>query len=98
QIAGTLYVQNDAILPGYNPNEEHAMMLSGRAYALRDDLNVTTGSSFSTFSSLPRVLIQYTDPDDNRPAMTVFQVVREDSTYTFDYPITAGTIINSPMP
>ncbi|MBS0632451.1 MAG: hypothetical protein JSS11_11085 [Verrucomicrobia bacterium] len=98
QIAGSLYVQNDASLPGYNPNEEHAIVLNGRAYALRDDLNVTTGSSFTTFSSLPRVLIQYTDPSDNRPAMSVYQVVREDSTYTFDYPVTAGTIVNSPMP
>lgn len=98
QIAGSLYVQNDVSLPGYNPNEEHALILSGRAYALRDDLNLTTGHSYETFSSLPRVLIQYTDPDDSRPAMAVYQVVREDASYTFNYPVTAGTIINSPMP
>ncbi len=95
QTAGFVYVQNDPALIGYNPNEEHALMLSGRAYALRDDLNVTTGAGFS---SLPRVLIQYTDSNDSRPAMAVYQVVREDSAYKFEYPITAGTIVNSPMP
>src|SRR5690606_11367164 len=95
QIAGFIYTQNDPALPGYNPNEEHAMMLGGRAYALRDDLNIVTGTDFT---SLPRVLVQYTDPTDSRPAMAVWEVMREDETYTFDYAITAGTILNSPMP
>lgn len=98
QLAGSIYVQNDANLAGYNPNEEHALMMSGRVYALRDDLNVTTGASYSTFSSLPRVLIQYTDPTDQRPAMAIYEVKREGNGFTFDYPVTAGTILNSPMP
>ncbi len=95
QNSGSIYVQNDSTKPGYNPNEEHAMMLGGRAYALRDDLNVTTTTGFT---SQPRVLLQYTDPADNRPAMAVWKVAREDSLHTFDYATTAGTIINSPMP
>jgi len=47
QIAGSIYVQNDAAKPGFNPNEEHALMLGGRAYALREDLTVTTQSGFT---------------------------------------------------
>lgn len=95
QVGGFVYTQNDPGLPGYNPNEEHALMLAGRVYALRDDLNITEGDGFT---SLPRVLLEYTDPTDNRPAMAVWEVVREDEVYTFDYPVTAGTILNSPMP
>jgi hypothetical protein len=98
QIAGTVYVQNDVNLPGYNPNEEHALLLGGRAYALRDDLNITTGASYATFTSLPRVLLQYTDPTDQRPAVAVYEVRREGDGFTFNYPVTAGTILNSPMP
>ncbi|MCC5844440.1 MAG: hypothetical protein JJU05_09330 [Verrucomicrobia bacterium] len=93
--AGFIYVQNDPAQPGYNPNEEHALLLGGRAYALRDDLNITAGDDFT---SLPRVLLQYTDVADGRPAMAAYEVLREDETHRFEYDITAGTILNSPMP
>jgi len=93
---GSLYNQPDPTKIGYNPNEEHAMMLNNRGYALRDDLNVLT--SDNTFSSSPRVLIQYTDPNDGLPAISVYEVVRENSLYRFSYPITAATILSSPMP
>ncbi len=100
--AGTIYNQPDASKIGYNPNEEHALMLGGRAYALRDDLNIVTGTTTSSpaFTSLPRILIQYTDPADNRPAMSVYEVLREDATHHFDYAVTAGTMLNqlSPQP
>jgi hypothetical protein len=92
---GTIYTQNDSTKPGFNPNEEHALMHAGRAYALRDDLNVTSGSGFT---SLPRVLVQYTSSADNRPAMRAFQVAREDATHKFNYAVTAGTIVQAPMP
>lgn len=95
QASGRIYVQNDATLPGYNPNEEHAVLVGGRAYALRDDLNVTSGPGFT---SLPRVLLEYTDPVDNRPAMGVWRVLREDDTHTFVYDATAPSILNAPMP
>ncbi|MDB6069390.1 MAG: hypothetical protein JWL81_561, partial [Verrucomicrobiales bacterium] len=96
---GSVYNQPDPAKPGYNPNEEHALMLGGRGYALRDDLNLTTGTTTATtFTSLPRVLIQYTDPGDNRPAMAVYEVLRETAAYPFSYPITAGTILGKPMP
>lgn len=94
-LAGLIYTQNNPAQIGYNPNEEHALLLSGRGYALRDDLNVITGPGFT---SLPRVLIEYTDVTDGRPVMAAYEVLREDATHTFVYDITAGTIINSPMP
>ncbi|MDH4372372.1 MAG: hypothetical protein QE510_03135, partial [Verrucomicrobiota bacterium] len=43
EAKGTIYYQNDPAAMGYNPNEEHALMIGGQGYALRDDLNITTG-------------------------------------------------------
>ncbi|MEO0016718.1 MAG: hypothetical protein RLZZ522_1, partial [Verrucomicrobiota bacterium] len=86
QATGEIHTQNDPTQPGYNPNEEHAVMLNGRAWALRDDLNIPT-------SSEPYVLLRYTEADE-RPAMRVFQVTRG----TFDYPAVAGKVLQAPMP
>jgi hypothetical protein len=97
QAAGRSYFQNDSSQPGYNPNEEHALIISGRAYALRDDLNVTNGSGYS---SQPFLLLSYDDPADGRPSMRVLKVVREDvgNGWEFDYPVTAGATVPAPMP
>ncbi len=98
QLAGlsdlSLYAQNDTSLPGYNPNEEHAMLIAGEAYALRDDLNTSA-------TSLPAVLVNYRAPD-GRPAMRVFRVLREKQdalhNYRFQYNVDAGTILQAPAP
>ncbi len=95
QAAGFIYQQNDPTGIGYNPNEEHAVKLDNKFWALRDDLNDTTAERFT---SEPFVLIAYTEPTDGRPAMRPFKVRREDSRYTFNYPWTAGTRIQGPMP
>ncbi|MBM3882741.1 MAG: hypothetical protein FJ387_23965, partial [Verrucomicrobia bacterium] len=94
--SGQVYVQNDPNLPGYNPNEEHALMLGGQAYALRDDLNITTGTDYS---SEPGVLLEYT-LGDGRPAMSVFKVLREkpEAGILFDYIAEAGQSVQAPMP
>ncbi len=96
QAKGTVYRQNNLSLPGYNPNEEHALIAGGSVYATRDDLNVTNGTAFS---SAPAVLLDYT-AEDGRPAMAVFNVVRErpDSGYVFDYLVPAGQLLQPPMP
>ncbi len=96
QAKGTIYTQNDPTLVGYNPNEEHALMIGGQAYALRDDLNITSGS---TFSSQPYVLLDYTEAD-SRPAMRAFKVLRENAALglVFDYVIEAGKQVQAPMP
>ncbi len=97
EIAGRLYVQNDRTLPGFNPNEEHALVLNGRIYALRDDLNDTSADP-TRYTSQPFALLRYTAVADNRPAMSVFRIVRETATVKFDYPLVAGTPVQPPMP
>jgi hypothetical protein len=90
QQAGKIYYRNDPSEPGYNPNEEHAIMLSGRAWALRDDLNIAS-------SSEPYVLVDYTDAD-GRPAMRVFLVKRETESAKFQYAAEAGKMLQAPLP
>jgi hypothetical protein len=96
EAKGAIYVQNDSSLPGYNPNEEHALMQGGQGYALRDDLNRTGASNFS---SEPYVLIEYTAAD-GRLAMSAFHVLREkpEEGITFDYVVEAPRILQAPMP
>lgn len=92
QATGSIYYQNDITKPGFNPNDEHALMAGGRAWALRDDLG-------NDQTSRPYVLLGYTEAD-NRPAMTVFKVLREkpDEGIVFSYAATAGKILQAPMP
>jgi len=92
QAKGSIYYQNSVALPGYNPNEEHALMLNGRAWALRDDLNLPA-------SSEPFVLIDYVEADE-RPAMAVFKVLREKvfEGVQFLYTAEAGKVLQAPMP
>ena len=94
EAKGKLYFQNDPTLPGYNPNEEHALMQGGQAWALRDDLNITNGVGYS---SHPYVLLEY-KAADGRPSMTPFRVLREKDNVVFDYTRNAGTIVQAPMP
>ncbi len=96
QANGHIYYQNDPWLPGYNPNEEHALVQGGQAFALRDDLNITTTNGFT---SPPFVLLDYLEAD-GRPAVRPFKVLREkpEVGLTFDYALAAGTILQPPMP
>jgi hypothetical protein len=106
EAKGKIYVQNDATQPGYNPNEEHALMQGGQAYALRDDLNLTDPavpavlqSPEATYSSDPFVLLEYTE-SDGKPAVRPFHVVREkpEAGITFEYQKRAAQILQPPMP
>jgi hypothetical protein len=96
QANGSIYYQNNRALPGYNPNEEHALVQGGQAFALRDDLNITTTDGYT---SEPFVLLAYTE-SDGRPALRPFKVLREkpEIGITFDYAKDAGTILQAPMP
>ena len=71
-----VYVQNDMDKTGYNPNEEHAVVLPGQdghvAWALRSDLNTDD-------SSAPGVLVEYVK--DGRKAMQWFDVAVTNSVY-----------------
>jgi len=99
---GWLYYQNDRSLLGFNPNEEHALLQGGSLWALRDDLNVTTGTNYS---SQPYALLEYIE-SDGRPAMQPFSIAREDVSkgFTFQYEVSVGNngglapILQAPMP
>ena len=96
EAKGTIYYENDPTAIGYNPNEEHALMIGGQGWALRDDLNIVSGGNYS---SLPFVLIDFTG-SDGRPSMAAFKVLREKpaSGLIFDYLVEAGRIVQAPMP
>jgi hypothetical protein len=96
EAAGNIYYQNDRTLPGYNPNEEHAIMSGGTVFATRDDLNITNGVDYS---SEPFVLLEYLDAG-SRPAMSAFRVLREKPSagWVFDYITEAGQLLQAPMP
>ncbi len=98
---GNIYVQNDIGRPGYNPNEEHALMSGGQAFALRDDLNITgtQNTGLGAYSSEPYVLLEFADAD-GRPSVEAFHVLREkpEDGLTFRFSVTAGTILQPPMP
>lgn len=96
QQRGKIYYENDRTKVGYNPNEEHALMSAGQAYAVRDDLNITSGDRYS---SAPFVLLEYQEVD-LRPAMRAFRVLREkpEAGVLFDYIAEAGKVLQAPMP
>lgn len=89
-----IYYENDASAPGYNPNEEHALMVGPFAYALRSDLNIPGTSSE------PFVLVEYTpDAASYRRAIDVYQVVPTNVFYpSFEQNIEAGKMIQPPAP
>jgi hypothetical protein len=82
-----VYFENTAGNPGYNPNEEHALIAAGPStdavFALRDDLNAYESASE------PYVLLTYKDPNElgadgfGRAKMRVFKVEATQGTYTF---------------
>ncbi|MBX3743930.1 MAG: hypothetical protein KF833_01345 [Verrucomicrobiae bacterium] len=95
-VGWELYHQNDPGLPGYNPNDEHALRRpfgGGEAlFALRDDLATAETSE-------PFVLMSYRDPDAGLEGrIRVFAVVAEEAPYFFRYDATAGTLLQPPFP
>ncbi|KPA17217.1 conserved hypothetical protein, secreted [Candidatus Magnetomorum sp. HK-1] len=104
-----IYNQPNPLIPGYNPNEEHAIATSSfrhssaaprpyAAFALRNDLNITANNS--NYTSDPYVLVQYFDTVLNRHGMKPFKVEREDPScgYMFNYNMKAGDPVVPPYP
>jgi hypothetical protein len=79
-----IYYQNDVSQIGFNPNEEHALILGNALYAIRNDLN----NPALPDSSAPVVLVEYTD-GTGAPAMQAYSVVATNSEYDFNYPLLA---------
>ncbi|MBL9138679.1 MAG: hypothetical protein JNK85_22610 [Verrucomicrobiales bacterium] len=90
----SIYSQSDTNLPGYNPNEEHALFSGGTLYALRNDLNARVTPK----ASEPYVLLRYLDPVSGEWRMKVYSVVAEQHPYTFQYDGVVGHEIQPPLP
>ncbi|ETR70181.1 MAG: hypothetical protein OMM_09003 [Candidatus Magnetoglobus multicellularis str. Araruama] len=104
-----LYNQPDPEKPGYNPNEEHAGIYTSfkyltapnppsAAFALRNNLNITTQDE--NFTSMPFVLVQYTDKRIQKTKMSLYKIDIQDHSvgYTFQYPMKAGEPVFGPYP
>ena len=90
----TLYYQNDATAPGYNPNDEHAFIRAGEgghvAWALRCDLATAD-------TPPPAVLVEYVR--DGKCRMQFFHVRATDDVWTsLGASCTAGTVLPGPHP
>ncbi len=94
ETTARIYVQNDPAAPGYNPNEEHALLTSAGerriAWALRADLNTAD-------TSAPGVLVEYAK--NGRKTMQWFDVaVTNDAHPVLAAPATAGLAFPGPHP
>lgn len=85
-----VYNQPDENLPGYNPNEEHAIVAKSwrhrtessvpdAVFALRNDLNRADPSQ-ETYTSKPFVLAQYKDLKTDKYGMKVYKIQVSDAT------------------
>lgn len=91
QASGMVYNQPDPDAPGFNPNEEHALMVGETLYALRNDLNNVENLSD------PYVLLKYQVEvkGEQQWRMRVFKVTHDTD---FAYDLIAGSPILPPMP
>ncbi len=99
EATGRIYFQGDKDQPGYNPNEEHALLLGNKVFALRNDLNTLN----EVTTSAPYVLLKYRSPDTGNWRMRVFRVeatgIDDDGrVHDFFYPIFAGQPLLPLMP
>ncbi len=97
-----IYQQADDSLPGFNPNDEHALLLPANsstgfnaAFALRSDHTAAEVAR----SSEPYVLLKYADPGNGQWRFRIYQVLATGAGYeTFQYNGVAGTPVNPPYP
>ena len=98
-----VYNQPDPTLPGFNPNEEHALIASASVgttlYALRNDLNARSAQAASSYRhSAPFALLKYRDGESGDWKIRPYRVVAEEAPYFFVYPGVAGNQIQPPLP
>ena len=94
-----IYNQPDPTLPGFNPNEEHALLAPGSngqaVYALRDDLN---GRIRPYKASEPFVLLKYRDGNTKQWSIRPYHVIETNAQFSFTYSAVAGNSIQPPLP
>ena len=87
----TVYQQPDRTLPGFNPNEEHALVAPSHTaamtgdpaanlgqsafFALQQDINRTNRALREEYTSEPFVLGQYTNRATGQPQMVIYRVL-----------------------
>jgi len=100
----TVYNQPDRDLPGFNPNEEHALVAPSNLAAMTGDNTKNIGQSAffalqrfinrvdeiesTTYTSQPFVLGQYTDATTGQPGMIAYRVLE-----TRGFDLTSGNPI-----
>jgi hypothetical protein len=89
-----VYNQPDPLLPGFNPNEEHAALYGDVLHALRSDLN----NSVNPKASDPYTMLKYRDPMTNQWSLKVFHVVTTTPAHQFTYSGEAGALLDPPAP
>ncbi|MDX1624883.1 MAG: hypothetical protein R3323_00090 [Wenzhouxiangellaceae bacterium] len=100
-----IYTQNDRNLPGYNPNDEHALMAPSSTgtpfeavFALRSDFGAALAGDAGAASD-PYVLIKYFDENVLEWKFRVFSVEATGGGFTdFRFSGTAGTTVAPPYP
>jgi hypothetical protein len=100
-----IYTQNDRTLPGYNPNDEHALMAPSSTgtpfeavFALRSDFGSAIADDQSAASD-PYVLVKYFDAGDSEWKFRVYAVQATGGGFsTFRFNGTAGTTVAPPYP
>lgn len=103
--AASLYIQNDPNLPGYNPNDEHAILAPSSlgsgleaAFALRSDFGSRLAGDVASASD-PYVLIRYLDAATQERRFRVYDVLATGAGFNqFRYSGTAGTTVSPPYP
>ena len=105
-----IYNQSDQEKAGYNPNEEHGMIVPSfkyekvtprpnTAYGLRNDINITTRQA-NVYTSDPYVLVEYLDTVIGKYQMAAFSVDITDTAagYVLNYTMNAGVPVIPPYP
>ncbi len=99
-----IYVQNDVGLPGFNPNDEHALMAPSATgtgvdavFALRSDFGSAVNDTAA--ASDPYVLLKYYNTGLNEWNFKLYRVQATGAGYSrFRYSGTAGTTVSPPYP
>ncbi len=103
--AMSIYNQPDPLLPGYNPNDEHAQFFPSSAgtgleaiFALRSDFGSEIDGDINAASD-PYVLIKYFNAGENEWQFRVYKVLGTGAGFTtFRFDGVAGTQVAPPYP
>lgn len=100
-----IYAQNDPMLPGYNPNDEHAIMAPSTlgsgfeaVFAMRSDFGSGLAGDVAAASD-PYVLLRHFDTASQERRFRVYRVMATGAGFSqFRYSGTAATTVSPPYP